>query len=206
MVAITYTESVGTNPDWTMVRPNQEVFNYVQNAAMEAVKYLATPAKEMYEKAKDIYQLVNYSTAVRKARAAIRQVENKTRVNEVTELSTIGQLQHASPIMQRFIMADPIARAMYHDDSCSGYVDSYVDMHRDKIGIDHYDYRRVMNGIWHEDQDSGNIQMHTFYEDTEGDVELDTLAQMDILRTWDFVRARLKAGKEDPTSSYNEML
>lgn len=206
MVAITYTESVGTNPDWTMVRPNQEVFNYVQNAAMEAVKYLATPAKEMYEKAKDIYQLVNYSTAVRKARAAIRQVENKTRVNEVTELSTIGQLQHASPIMQRFIMADPIARAMYQEDSCSGYADSYVDMHRDKIGVDHYDYRRVMNGIWHEDQDSGNIQMHTFYEDTEGDVELDTLAQMDIIRTWDFVRARLKAGKEDPTSPYNEML
>lgn len=206
MVAITYTDSVGTNPDWTMVRPNQEVYDYVQRAASEAVRYLAAPAKEMYEKAKDVYQLVNYSTAVRKARAVIRQIDNKSRVNEVTELQTMGQLQHASPVMQRFIMADPIARAMYLEDECSGYADSYVDMHRDKVGIDHYDYRRVMSGIWHEDQDSGNIQMHTFYEDTEGDVELDPLAQMDIVRTWDFVRAKLKAGKEDPTSPYNEML
>lgn len=206
MVAVTYTESTGTNPDWTMVRPNQQVFDYVHRVAHDAVKFLAEPAKEMYETAKEVYQLVNYSTAMRKARAVIRQIENKSRTNEVTELQTIGQLQNASPIMQRFIMADPIARALYFKDECSGYAESYVDFHPGKTGIEHYDYRRVLSGIWHEDPDSGNIQMHTFYEDTENDVNLEALDQMDILRTWDFVRARLKAGKEDPTSPHNEML
>jgi hypothetical protein len=197
---------MGSEPDWTMVKPNQEVFNYVQQVANQAIGHLTDAAREVYDNSKEIYQAVNYSTAMRQARAVVRQLSNKSRTNEVMELKAIGELQNAPQIMQRFIMADPITRALYHNDECSGYTDSYVDLNPNAVGVSHYDYRRVMNGMWHEDTESGNLQMDVFYEDTDGDIDLDALGQMDIVRTWDYVRAALKHGKEDPTSPYNELL
>ena len=44
-------------------------------------------------------------------------------------------------------MAQPDIRSLYHKGHCDGYSDTYVDMEPGLVGEQHYDYRRVMDGV-----------------------------------------------------------
>lgn len=206
MVAIVYTEPVGAGPDWLMATPNKQVFDYLSATAKHAMQNITSSAQEFIQSAGEVYQAINYSDAMRKARAVVRTVTNAGTLDVVKELTDIGQLQNARPTMQRFIMADPVVRDLYHNSGCSGYDGSYKDFSPGVSGVDHYDYRRVMHGMWHEDESDGKVKSTLFYEDKGDEEDLDAIQQMDILRTWDYVRAALKRGKEDPTSQENDML
>lgn len=206
MVAIVYTESVGAGPDWLMAKPNKQVFDYLSANAKHAMQNITASAQEFIQTAGEVYQAINYSDAMRKARAVIRTVSNAGTLDVIKELTDVGQLQNARPVMQQYIMADPVVRNLYHNQGCDGYSGSYVDNAPGMSGADHYDYRRVMHGMWHEDESDGRVKSTLFYEDKGDDEDLDAIHQMDILRTWDYVRSAIKRGKEDPTSPENDML
>ena len=95
-------------------------------------------------------------------------------------------------------------RLMYHQQRCEGYTDTYVDMHPGDVGEQHYDYRRVVDGMVME-QDDELVSVQYFDEIKEGD-ELDIDDQVAILRTWDSVKAAIEENKEDPTSPFNASL
>lgn len=206
MVAIVYTDPVGSGPDWMMTKPNKSLFQYLEQTSQSAMQNLTAATQQLVSKAGDVFQRVTYSDAMRKARAVMREASVSGSLNTVKELQTMAELQHARPGMQRYIMADPVVRELYHKGGCSGYEGSYVDNAPDQSGVDHYDYRRVTNGMWIEEEKTGTVSMSAFYEDTGEDEELDVNQQMDIMRTWDHARAALKRGKEDPTSPENDML
>ena len=109
--------------------------------------------------------------------------------------------------MQRWIMANPDVRKLYHEQRIDGYSDTYEDIHENSIGESHYDYRRVMNGIVvdndDEEADYGWSSV-TYFEDlAEEDRELRIDEQYDILSSWHYLQRYLAVGKEDPTSLFN---
>lgn len=147
----------------------------------------------------------NSSDALRLARAATRGVMNVWNVDTIRPLNTMGEFQWAGPNMQRWIMAEPTVREMYHDGAVEGYDGSYYDMQPNAIGENHYDYRRVMNGIVELDGDDWKYT--TYLEDLEGDDrELDIDEQADILLCWENLRSHIEDKGDDPTSRWNSGL
>ncbi len=124
----------------------------------------------------------------------------------IVPLRTLADLQCAQPIMQRYMMANPMVQQYYFDNRIEGYSDSYVSIDHGKIGEANYDYRRVMNGIVIDvEEPDGSLTWVApqYYEDLrEGDRELDMQEQSTILKSWDILELFLHAGKEDPTSIY----
>lgn len=168
---------------------------------------LTDAGKRFMDGARDIYERVSGSQAMRALRASGRKIKSMWQSDTIRALVNIGELQHAPLSMQRYVMAQPDIRHLYHQQRCDGYSGTYVDMHPNDIGENHYDYRRVTNGLFIEQPD-GELVAVTYFEDLyEGDRELLLEEQVDIFElTWSAVRNAVRAGREDPTSKHNAEL
>lgn len=162
-------------------------------------------AKVFYQDVQDLYNKFNSSEAMRLMRSAMKSAASLFNDNIIRPLTTVDELQNASLQMQRWIMANPIIRQMYHDQQCDGYSDTYVDIEPGKVADQHYDYRRVMDGIvvCNEDQEYFTEYFEDLYE---GDRDLILSEQSDVLRTWEVLEVMVKAMKDDPTSQYGAQL
>lgn len=156
---------------------------------------------------REIYERVNGSHAMRMLRASGRKLKSIWQSDSIRALVTIGETQHAPLSMQRYIMAEPEVRKLYHQQRCDGYSGSYIDQEPGLIGEAHYDYRRVTNGMFIE-QPNGDLVAVTYFEELhEGDRELLLEEAVDIFElTWNTVRNAIRAGGEDPVSKYNAEL
>ena len=143
---------------------------------------------------------------MRVARNAIRHVASIFDEDTIYGFKTLEDTQTAKPVMQRFIMAMPQLREMYHEQRVDGYSSSYVDLQPGVVGEDHYDYRRVTDGVMMESEDGDDLVWTTHFEDLlENDRALDISEQADILNTWDLVSG-LIAQRHDPTDVYGGRL
>lgn len=187
---------------------HQNTLNWIQSqfSNENILNTLNEAGKTFYTGMQSVFDSINSSEAMHRARLAMKKTANIFKPDIVYNLFLIEDIQSAQPVMQRWIMANPAIRQLYHDQGCDGYSDSYVDMHPGMIGEDHYDYRRVMNGIIIDDPEHDWRCTHYLDELYEGDRELDFDEQLDILSTWECVEAYLKAGRYDPTSPFGNSL
>lgn len=173
-------------------------------------------ANTFYQHAKDLYERVNNSAAINAARASLRQTTAVFHPNSIIPIHDLEGLQAAQPVMQRFLMADPVVRPYYYDQRIDGYSDTYKNLHGKVTGNAHYDYRRVANGIAFSpeehainngrtytasDDEPGFIYESTYEELLPDDEELKPMQQFDILGAWELQRAFL-AKLVDPTNPY----
>lgn len=167
---------------------------------------LSDLGRRFIEGAGNLYKQLNDPSLMRKARNMARNIKGIMHPNMMTYLDTVSEVQSAKPVMQRYIMAMPEIRKLYHKQLCDGYSESYVDHEPDLIGEDHYDYRRVMNGIVQEyrDADGNDCWKAVMYPDdlAEGDRELDIDEKFMVLKSWDLVKLAL-GKKKDPTDVFN---
>lgn len=164
---------------------------------------LTAAGRQFMTKAEELYDRFSSSHAMRLMRAAARAATHFWESDTIRYLADIGAMQNAPPTMHRWIMAEPTIRNLYHENRCDGYSNTYVDAFPEDVGVDHYDYRRVMNGVVEETEDGG-WKATTWYEELlEGDQELSMEEKNDILDTWWAMKQMIKAGGEDPTSRYN---
>lgn len=160
---------------------------------------------QLIEKARETFERVTSSDTARLARAVARQARHAWQTDEIHAFNDIGQMQTAGPVMQRWIMANPLVRTMYHNQQVEGYSDSYVDVEPGAVGEMHYDYRRVMDGIVVEED--GEYWATTYDDELRpDDRELLHEEQVDIRRTWAEVMAIVEQGGDDPTSPWNSSL
>lgn len=185
--------------------PDPSIFNYMARHAARATQFFTDTARNMFDSAHNLFRRIDYSEALRVARAVQRGMCNLWQPDVVSHYTNIGQLQHAGLTMQRWLMAEPTTRELYHRQGCDGYSGSYIDMHPGMVGEMHYDYRRVMDGVVQSDEKGWHA---TTYMDEllEGDVELLPEQQADILRSWELLRKKIEEKGEDPTSRYNDSL
>ena len=187
--------------------PNNQTF--IQQQLSNFSNTLTETGKRFMETTKAIYEKINDSNAIRMAKAAIRTAKGILHPNTIVHLDNLEYIRTAQPVMQRFIMAEPTIRQYYHEQKCDGYADTYVDIHPNKIGDDHYDYRRVMGGIIQDSVDENGdyewVSKNYLDEITEGDRELSFDEKVDILKTWDIMKMFMEAG-EDPTNVFGGKL
>jgi hypothetical protein len=174
--------------------------NYLQQQFSGLSNIVDDVSQKFINTAKSLYDRANNSDLVRSAKAAIMSAKNIFHPNVIYHLDNLEQLMSARVGNQRFIMAYPELREIYHEQKCDGYSDTYVDMEPNKIGKDHYDFRRVMTGVVVDTEDGWVV--NTYYEDLiEGDKELDVNEKVNILLTWDSVYHAIM-NKDDPTNVY----
>lgn len=154
-------------------------------------------------RAKARYEAFNSDEAIILGKAALNQVRGYFTPNTIRFISDLAGLQVAGDVMQRWIMANPTVRRMYHAQQCDGYSETYVDREPGKVGEDHYDYRMLMNGIVEEDAD-GNITHTQYMEDLIGDDQpLHAYDQFSILATNELAEHFMKAAGKDCTNIWN---
>lgn len=199
---------VGNNAFDTLSYPTQNPANlqFIQTNLQNFSQTLNDVGRNFMESARQVYDQINNSEAAHLARVAIRAARGMFSSNHIAPLMTLDELQAAQPTMQRWIMADVTIRELFQKQRCSGYADTYVDVHPGEIGESHYDWRRVMDGVGvipDDDQPS----YFKFYMDEllEGDRTLQACEKNDILDTWDVVKLFV-AGGEDPTDPFGGKL
>lgn len=167
--------------------------------------YASEAGERFYERARTLYDRARNSNVARLLKAASRKVKSKGKTDVVFRPRNIADLQHAKPKMQRWNMAMPRLRRLFHEQMCDGYSDSYVDVAPNDVGADHYDYRRATNGMVM-DTDEG-WEVNCYIEDLHDlDAPLSFEEQCDIQDSWDLINEYLEAGKDDPTSKFAALL
>lgn len=188
---------------------NPQARAWIQNQIHQGSALLNDFGKTYLARASEMVKMFNDGSIERAARAVTRNVKSLLHPNTIIPLTTISEIQSAKPIMQRYVMAFPDIRQIYHKQLCDGYSDTYHDHEPTVIGDDHYDYRRVMNGIVQDTVDADgnpNFKISYYLEDIrEGDRELTAEEQFVILDVWDVVKYAIDQ-KIDPTDIFNSDL
>lgn len=169
---------------------------------------LGRHAGEFIERARSRFESFDLRGLDRKLDAIKRKVRHGFDDDYIRPISKIGQYQHAGFNMQRWVMANEKARRLYHTDRLNGYSGDYVDNAPGKIGEDHLDYRKVMNGLcqFTEEGDEFFVQYSDAFDD-EGREEL-TFTQQGTIRDviWNNLEQIIAEGKDDPTDKNNGSL
>lgn len=176
---------------------------YLQNQYAGVSNTLSSASRAIYEKAKSTFEYFTSHEAMRFARAALAGAKGIFETARITTLWDIKEMQGASSVMQRWIMANPNVRNMYHLQKLEGYAESYTDFHPGDIGENHYDYRRVMDGmfIFHDEGKYDWEIKHYLDELIEGDRDLIFEEKCEITTTWNAMDVLLALGSDkDPTS------
>lgn len=180
-----------TNPSTTAFLANQ--FNNFSGAITDA-------GKKFYQAGLEAFNHFNGSEAMRFARKVISSINGAFDTPYIHEYRTLEQMQNASTLMQRWVMANPTVRGLYHQQLCDGYSETYTDKEPGRIGDQHYDYRVATQGLVKFDEEDGWKTSIYFEELKEGDRDLLLEEQVAIAHTWSALEALAALG-EDPTSA-----
>lgn len=179
---------------------------YLKNQFTNMSSVVTEASSGFFNKAREMWDRFNGAEAINSAKAAVRKLGAVFQSNSIRELREIGEIQNAPIAMQRYIMAQPKVRERFHRQRCDGYSDTYVDVFPNDIGEQHYDYRRVMDGVLQYDKEGKAYIVHYIENNQEGEQNLTLTEQVDILNTWDLVASLMEYGERDPTSVYNSKL
>lgn len=146
--------------------------DFLKNQFSTVGNALTDYGRKFVDASKSAFNHFNGSEALRFARKVVAGVNKSYDTERIVDLTTLKELQAASLQMQRWLMANPNIRKMYHRQQCDGYSSTYVDVEPSYIGESHYDYRRVMQGIGVEEEDGSTRYDNYLEELKEGDREL----------------------------------
>lgn len=181
--------------------------DYFRQQTQNIVSNIQDAGRSFFSNLSELNERFNGSEAMRLGRAAMRAAKSIFRPNIISAITDMGDMQQSPNVMQRWIMANPVVRDLYHNQGCDGYADTYIDYHPGKIGEDHYDFRRATEGLVQIDEVTDDWFVKLYPDDLyEGDKHLSLDEKVDIIDTWSIIEMFVRAGKEDPTSASNSNL
>lgn len=182
-----------------MMYPNQSPLNaqWINAQFSNLSQTLTESGRKFMDACRNISQNIQNSDIMRRVELALRQSGSHTHPDQIRYLSTLEDIQAATGPMMRYNMALPDIRELYYKDRCHGYGENYFDVNPKTVGDDDYNYRRVMDGVFHE-VDGKIVYKHYYELLLDGDRDLTPLEKMDIISTWDMMRFYIKQGL-DPT-------
>jgi len=179
---------------------------WIRDRFYQGTENLTDVGRRLYSTAEDFFKRATDGSIERSIRGMYRSLKGIHRPNVIYSIDTLEECRLAKPIMQRYIMAEPTLREIYHRQMCDGYSDSYVDIWPTLKGQDHPDYRKVMSGAVQLIDEKGNTDKGwrvTMYADDldEGDRMLEPDEQFVCRSAWDVVRDAIEQ-KIDPTNIF----
>lgn len=186
--------------------PHQGTVDYVKQQFSQGWENLTEMGRSFLEDKREMVERATSDEAFRRTEALARKFRHMWDTDDIKSIGTLGGLQQAQITMQRWLMADPVVRKMRNDQLCDGYSETYEDWEPTRIAEDHYDYRRVTDGIYIED-DEGNGECTSYFEShVNEEDELTFVQQVDIESAWQTQRTLMKRRREDTTSRLNDRL
>ena len=185
-----------------MLYPEQNVGNVAWiNAQFNNLSQTLTESgRRFMDTCRDISQNIQNSDIMRRVQIALRQSGSHNNPDQIRYLKTLEDIRAATGPMVRYNMAMPDIRELYYKDRCHGYGENYVDINPKAMRDEDYNYRRVMDGVFHED--NGHMVYKHYYELLhEGDRNLTHFEKFDVINTWDMMRHFVSRGV-DPTDPY----
>jgi hypothetical protein len=192
--------------------PHQGTLNYLRERVERHAPRVKQVFDGFFEDARDTFERYNGESALRRIRSRVRRTADTFKRDVIRPLRKIDDIQHAKPLMQRYIMANIMARIAEEEQRIDGYSDDYRNAHPGRRGFRDPDHMRVIDGILF-DEDRFGVSSEdaedawVAYQDLfcHGDErDLDVVEQADILSTWDILEMHMAARKKDPTSVLNE--
>lgn len=189
-------------------RQSDRNINFLRSQIGQFTAPLLDIGAAFMQRSAEVFEQVSGSEVLRKARRALAGIGGFFSANEISALDNLLHLQLAKPMMQRFNMAEPETRRMYHAQRIEGYGESYVDLQPGRIGRDHYDYRLATHGIVQPDAETATTWSVTQYREElrHEEDELTAIKRLDIQRSWSSLKSAFVLGGEDPTSKFGAML
>ncbi len=184
--------------------PHQNTLNFIAQHSQRETQRLTEAGMQWVSNVGSAFTGL-YQNTVRTIGRAIKKLYNSYwDVSDIRCLTTTEDFQSASLVNQRWIMANPTVRELYHEGRIDGYSTSYVDHYGKVSGVEHYDWRRVHDGLVMETE-VGGWESTEYIEPLEtNDRYLELDEQVDIRRMWGFMNNVLDKGTDDPTSIHNE--
>lgn len=185
---------------------SQNTVNYLQTQIQSLANSTSEYSKQLYARSQALFEQVNSDRANQLAEAVLSQVDSMMGLDIIEPLLTIDQLQAAKPIMQNWIMVNPIIRQAMYDGKLEAYSDTYKDPEPGLIGHQMEAYRFLMNGV-HVEHETQSSQYSLYVDrDHNKDTHLSMRKLSAIVETQEAaVRAYLD-GNRDPTSQYDAQL
>lgn len=202
-----------------VIQGGEEVFNslvygqahpntlrFLQAQIADFGQTLTEAGQQFFSGIQTIFDRFHGSEAMRLGKQAQRKVSGLFELDIIRPLWELSEIQNATPVNQRFIMAIPEVRELFHQQLCHGFAETYVDMFPQDIGRTHYDYRRINNGFVEETED-GDAKITYYYDEPyEGEFEPTLNDRVDFRTTRDAVLYHLRKRKSDPTDPQNGSL
>lgn len=186
-------------------RPHPNTIQFLNNHAQQFTQNLTQAGQAFASTLTGLFDFVNYDRLAELARNVTRKVHGVWERDDIYSLVSLEQLQQANVFHQRWIMACPEVRELYHQQQCNGYHGTYIDVQPGVVGFQHYDYRRATDSLVLMEDDGW--QATTYYEDLHvGDRHLLLSEQSDIQEMWAAARYHIRQGKSDPTSPTDDPL
>lgn len=188
-----------------MCAPKQgsAIKRYIERGFENASRVIGGAARRSIDIAKRSFEYVQSGEFMSRVRNIISDIDKKTLNDKVKRLVDILDMQNASPLMQRYVCANPTVRKKLRDQQLDGYSDTYTDPEPDKAPEWHKDYLRVINGHYIQ-KDGVSMQVSCYYDDDED--PLNIFEQDAVLSTWSALDVIIACGQDDPTSASGEMM
>lgn len=189
---------------------NPATLNFIQQMNHNVSQTLTDMGRAFVTEVQQVYKAIDTSDITRRIKAAGRRISAAFADNQVKQLHVMEDFQTAPLVMRRWLMAEPTVRALYHSHGCDGYSGTYIDQAPGMIGEDHYDYRRVMDGVVRYGDEEDGVQNRIVYsnyheETTHADVLL-AEDRIDLITSWKRQRAFILDKKRDPTDEWDNDL
>lgn len=188
-------------------RPTVNNRRFLSTQLNNASHVIGEHSRKFMDRAKSMFDSFDLDSIDRSLRAIKNKFDYRWQDHDVRQLSSVEDFQQAALRMQRWMMANPMARKLYHKERCHGWRDTYVDFEPGVWGERHTDWMKVNNGLAVTDEE-GNTSFTTYFDafDEEGKEELTFSEQQDILQSWNYLEHYLRLGGDDPTSPSNGSL
>lgn len=179
-----------------------DVVSYYDQQRANQLSSMNDYTRSMVEQAHAAYQIVNQTQSMQILRNLQAKMNTTWSPTEILMLKTIEEFRTANLVTQPYIMAHPGLRQRYFDQTVDGYSETYVNHHGDAIGENHYDYRRVMDGVVvvNDAEDPHDYVIRTYLDEGamfEGDEHrLTVYEQLNILGMWDRIPKLLEEADE----------
>lgn len=163
----------------------------------------------LISRTQELFHKYSGAHVVEMVQTALNNISSISRPDVVAQLTTIDQLQTALPLMQSYIMANPVIRQAYHRSLCDGYSDTYVDPSPGIVGFGHEAYEHAMNGIIVVPQEKDADVQYANYArawETETSEILNLAQKASIQNTWRALERIFEEGDRDPVSPWNASL
>ena len=174
------------------------IADYLRNRLANVPQALSPIAERIYGAVSQSYR---YVTDTLTRHGILNRLTNQGAIaghDFIRNLTTFEQLQQATPVMQRWVMAHETIRKLYLDQNIDGYSGSYSNVFGNGVGENDYNWRRIMSGVPQENENGAYIR---FYNDNllPGDREPSHSEKVCVLTTYDYIDHMLKSNPYDFT-------